>query len=185
MVETSERPSSRADSAAAFVLRPLCRMRSYALLTGAGRCWPAVIGGHGIAHFPREGDKATPAGLLRPVCVLYRADRGRRPQALLPVRAIAAEDGWCDAPFHPAYNRFVRHPFPASAERLWRRDRAYDLCVVLDFNVWPRAQARGSAIFLHLKHDDERPTAGCIAMRRAHLEQFLALWRPGQGILVR
>ncbi len=133
---------------------------------------------------PREGDMATPAGLLRPVCVLYRADRVKRPCTALPVRAVGTDDGWCDAPFHPSYNRFVRHPFPASAERLWRQDRAYDLCVVLDFNVWPRAQGRSSAIFLHLAHENDRPTAGCIAMRRTHLEQLLGILRPGWGILV-
>ncbi len=154
------------------------------MLTGSGQHWPVVIGERGIAHFPREGDMATPAGVLRPSCVLYRADRVRRPRTALPVRAIALWDGWCDAPFHPAYNRFVRHPFPASAERLWRRDHAYDLCVVLDFNILPRAQGRGSAIFLHLMHDDNRPTAGCIAMRRGHLEHLLAVLEPGQGILV-
>ena len=131
---------------------------------------------------PQEGDMATPAGLLRPTCVLYRADRVRRPECALPVRAIAVDDGWCDAPFHAAYNRFVRHPFPVSAERLWREDRAYDLCVVLDFNVWPRSQGRGSAIFLHLMHDDMRPTAGCLAMHARDLRLFLRLLRPGDGI---
>ncbi len=133
---------------------------------------------------PREGDMATPVGMLRPVCILYRADRVSRPRTALPVRAIAADDGWCDMPFHTAYNRFVQHPFSASAEHLWRNDRAYDLCVVLDFNIWPRVQGRSSAIFLHLMHDDGRPTAGCIAMREQDMRHFLCLLRPGEAIAV-
>ena len=169
---------------AAFLLRRLPGALHRAVLTGRGHSWQVTIGARGVTHDPREGDMATPAACLRPVLVFYRTDRVSRPHTLLPVRAVGINDGWCDAPHHPAYNRFVQHPFPVSAERLWREDRAYDLCVVLDFNVWPRAQARGSAIFLHLMHDDRRPTAGCIAMRREHLEALLGLLHPGQGIVV-
>ncbi len=127
---------------------------------------------------------ATPAAALRPVCVLYRADRVRRPDTCLMTRPIMPDDGWCDAPHHPDYNRFIRHPFPASAERLWRTDHAYDLLAVLDFNLHPRMQGRSSAIFLHLMHDDARPTAGCIAMHEHHLRQLLRLLPPGGGIKV-
>ena len=167
-----------------FTLRRLPGAFSRALLLGRGHSWQVTIGARGVAQLPREGDMATPLARLRPLCVLYRADRVRRPRTALPTRAIAPEDGWCDAPHHPAYNRFVRHPFPVSAERLWREDHAYDLCVVLDFNIWPRAQGRGSAIFLHLMHDDGRPTAGCIAMRAADLHRLLQILRPGEAIAV-
>ena len=128
---------------------------------------------------------ATPRGILRPLAVLLRAEKVSRPRTSLPVRAIGPEDGWCDAPGHPLYNRFMRHPFSASAERLWRDDHAYDLLVVLDFNMHPRAMARGSAIFLHLVHDHARPTAGCISMKEAHLRQLLERLDPGNGIVVR
>ncbi len=127
---------------------------------------------------------ATPRGLLRPVAVLFRPDRLGRPRTALPVRPIRPDDRWCDAPGHPLYNRFVRHPLSGGAERLWRDDHAYDLLVVLDFNIHPRAMARGSAIFLHLMHHDARPTAGCIAMTEAHLRQLLEKISPGAGILV-
>ncbi len=127
---------------------------------------------------------ATPAARLRPVCVFYRADRLRRPETMLMTRPITPVDGWCDAPGHAAYNRFVRHPFPASAERLWREDHAYDLLAVLDFNLQPRARGRSSAIFLHLMHDDMRPTAGCIAMREGDMRQLLRLLKPGAAIHV-
>ncbi len=64
------------------------------------------------------------SGLWRLRAVLYRPDRVRRPRTHLPVRAIRQRDGWCDAPADRNYNRPVRHPYPASAERLWRDGRA-------------------------------------------------------------
>ncbi len=146
--------------------------------------WPVVIGARGITHFPKEGDLATPAAPLRPVCVLYRGDRVARPATCLPVQTLRPQDGWCDAPGHALYNRFVRHPFTASAEHLWREDHAYDLLVVLDFNVHPRCQGRSSAIFLHLMHDDGRPTAGCLAMDERDLRQLLGRLHPGAAIRV-
>jgi L,D-peptidoglycan transpeptidase YkuD (ErfK/YbiS/YcfS/YnhG family) len=45
--------------------------------------------------------------------------------------------------------------------------------VVLDFNIHPRARNLGSAIFMHIMHDDAFPTAGCIALERAHLQRLL------------
>ena len=165
-------------------VRGLSGRQSCAWLRLGDLRWPVVLGAAGISHFPREGDMATPAAALRPVCVFYRADRLQRPLGALPVRPIRPDDGWCDAAGHALYNRFVRHPFPASAERLWRDDHAYDLLAVLDFNIHPRRQGRSSAIFLHLMHDDARPTAGCLAMREQHLRQLLQRLRPGAAMHV-
>ncbi len=47
---------------------------------------------------------------------------------------------------------------------MWRRDRLYDLVVVLDYNIYPRRKYRGSAIFLHCARPDFAPTEGCIAL---------------------
>ena len=82
----------------------------------------AALGHAGISREKREGDHATPHGrfLLREV--LYRADRLAIPRTRLPFRALEPEDGWCDAAGDRRYNRRVRLPYPASAERLWRED---------------------------------------------------------------
>jgi L,D-peptidoglycan transpeptidase YkuD (ErfK/YbiS/YcfS/YnhG family) len=101
--------------------------------------------------------------------VLYRADRVRRPATGLPVRPIAEGDGWCDAPADRNYNRPVQHPYPASAERLWRADHLYDLIVVLSHNGSPRMRGGGSAIFMHIARPGYAPTEGCIALRHEHL----------------
>jgi L,D-peptidoglycan transpeptidase YkuD (ErfK/YbiS/YcfS/YnhG family) len=89
------------------------------------------------------------------------------------VRAIRRDDGWCDASADRNYNRPVRLPYPASAERLWREDGLYDLVVVLDYNDRPRSRGRGSAIFMHVARPGYAPTEGCIALARGHLLRLL------------
>ncbi len=86
---------------------------------------------------------------------------------------MRADDGWCDDPASPAYNRPVRAPFTQSHQRLWRSDHLYDVCLVLDFNRRPRRYAGGSAIFFHLAHGDMRPTQGCIAIAPAAMRRLL------------
>jgi L,D-peptidoglycan transpeptidase YkuD (ErfK/YbiS/YcfS/YnhG family) len=138
-------------------------------LTFAGLRFPCALGRAGCRARKREGDGATPIGQWRLRAVLYRPDRMRRPLTSLPTRAIRRHDGWCDASADRNYNRPVRLPYPASAERLWREDALYDVVVVLDYNECPRVHGRGSAIFMHVARPGYAPTEGCIALARAHL----------------
>jgi hypothetical protein len=101
--------------------------------------------------------------------VLYRADRVGRPHTLLPSAPIRSDAGWCDALWDRNYNRPIRHPYPASAEHLWRQDGLYDVLVVLGYNDRPRVRGLGSAIFLHVARNAGAPTEGCIAVARTHL----------------
>lgn len=133
-----------------------------------------ALGRAGVSARKREGDGATPRGSFALRRVLYRPDREPPPHTALASQAIAPEDGWCDAPDDPAYNRPVRLPYRASAERLWREDRLYDLVVVLGHNDDPVMPGQGSAIFLHLATRDYAPTAGCIALARADLLAVIA-----------
>ena len=133
----------------------------------------------------REGDGASPVGLWPIRYVLYRPDKGAAPATALPVRPIAPDDGWCDAPDDPAYNRPVKRPYPASHEALWREDGLYDLIVVLGHNDDPPAPGLGSAIFLHLAKPDYAPTEGCIALARPDLEAVLAMAQPGDALEIR
>ena len=159
------------------------RNRSRAVLKAGDLVVPAAIGGRSLTCFPREGDRATPAGAFPLLEVFYRPDRTGRPRTALPVRPLHPDDGWCDAPFHPSYNRFVRHPFPASAERLWREDGIYDIIVVIDFNIRKRIQGRGSAIFFHIARPDFSPTLGCIAIPEREMRLILAMSGPGTRLL--
>ena len=132
----------------------------------------------------REGDGATPLGTWPMRRVLFRPDRGPPPRTALPASPIAPDDGWCDAPDDPAYNRPVKLPYPASAEAMWRDDGLYDLVVILGHNDDPPVPGLGSAIFLHLARPDYAPTQGCVALARRDLEAVLALAGPGDVLEV-
>ena len=132
-----------------------------------------ALGRSGIRRDKREGDGATPAGRFALRRLLYRADRVAPPPSPLPTAPIRREDGWCDAPGHPAYNRQVALPFDAGHERLWRDDEVYDLLVVLGHNDDPVVPGAGSAIFLHVARPDYAPTEGCVALALADLQGLL------------
>jgi L,D-peptidoglycan transpeptidase YkuD (ErfK/YbiS/YcfS/YnhG family) len=93
----------------------------------------------------------------------------------LPAKPLRPSDGWCDAPRDRNYNRKVTLPYPASHERLWRKDGLYDVIVVLDYNYSRRVSGRGSAIFMHVARRGFAPTEGCIALKRDHLLRLLAV----------
>lgn len=145
------------------------------LLCGAGLTVRAAQGRSGITTMKREGDGATPAGLLKLVRVLYRADRLAPPRCTVPVEPIAPHDGWCDEQTDSAYNKPVRLPYPASHEELWRSDAVYDIIGVLDWNLNPVTPGRGSAIFFHIATPDYAPTAGCVALNLADMQKVLAI----------
>jgi L,D-peptidoglycan transpeptidase YkuD (ErfK/YbiS/YcfS/YnhG family) len=139
-------------------------------------------GGVIAAALKQEGDGSSPIGAWPMRKVLYRPDRGPAPRTALPVQPIAPEDGWCDDPADSNYNRAVKHPYPASAEHLWREDGVYDIVVVLGHNDDPVAPGKGSAIFLHLARPDYGPTEGCVALARADLEALLGMAAPGDAV---
>jgi L,D-peptidoglycan transpeptidase YkuD (ErfK/YbiS/YcfS/YnhG family) len=150
-----------------------------------GRSVRCALGKAGViaAADKREGDNRSPVGVWMIRCVLYRPDvYPNGPTTALPVEAMAPDDGWCDAPGDPAYNRPVKLPHPASAEQLWRDDHVYDLVGILAHNDDPPVPGMGSAIFLHLAREDYSGTEGCVALAREDLEALLAMAKPGDAI---
>lgn len=144
------------------------------LLRGAGLTVRAASGRGGVTSHKREGDGATPSGILKLVRVLYRADRLAPPRCVVPVEPLAPQDGWCDEPADIAYNQPVRLPYLASHESLWRDDAVYDIIGVLDWNLSPVVPGKGSAIFFHIATPDYAPTAGCVALAQADMQTVLA-----------
>ncbi len=144
------------------------------LLRLQGGIYRCAIGKGGRRADKREGDGATPIGLLPLRRVLYRADRLTPPRAAVPVAPIAPDDGWCDDPTHADYNSRIRLPHSARHEELWRADEIYDVIGVLGWNDAPVARGRGSAIFLHLARPGFSPTEGCIALELRDLLRVLA-----------
>lgn len=144
----------------------------------------AAIGRGSVKPLKREGDGGTPLGRFPVRLVLYRSDNIPRPRTLLPVRAIRADDGWCDDPKDRNYNRLVRLPSKRSAEGLMRDDGLYDLVLVLGYNDRPRIRGKGSAIFMHLARAGYTPTEGCVALSRRDLLAVLAEIKNGTTVLI-
>jgi L,D-peptidoglycan transpeptidase YkuD (ErfK/YbiS/YcfS/YnhG family) len=167
-----------------IVVRAAPGNRAEARVTLAQSVRRAALGRGGIRALKREGDGGTPLGRLLIRAVLYRADRGPRPHTPLPVRAIRADDGWCDDPHDRNYNRPVKLPSRRRAEGLMRADHLYDLVLVLGYNDRPRIKGKGSAIFVHLARPGLAATEGCIAFARRDLEALLAQVRRGTAIIV-
>ena len=108
----------------------------------------------------REGDKGTPAGRFRLLWGYYRSDRVRLRAAGSSLKPLRRDQGWCEDPSSPRYNRPVRLPARDCTDRMWREDHLYDLTFVLDQNFSRRAKGRGSAIFFHLaRAASRRPPA--------------------------
>ena len=144
----------------------------------------ATVDGH-VAHPTVEGDAGAAGRQGRGESSVVAADHGAHGVAGLVVRPIAADDGWCDDPADPAYNRPVRLAYPARCETMTRADGLYDVVVVLGHNDDPPVPGAGSAIFLHCAAPDFAPTEGCVALARDALLALVAAARPGDGLEVR
>lgn len=121
----------------------------------------------------REGDSKSPLGAYPIRKVYWRADKGPKPQSPFETIAIEENFGWCDEVKDENYNKFVLHPYPASAEKLWRDDDLYDIIVVLGHNDNPVVKGMGSAIFLHCTKENYAGSLGCLAISNADLRELL------------
>ena len=148
-----------------------------------GRAMPATCGRGGVCDDKREGDGATPRGVLRIAAVMYRPDRVTSPGPwAVP---IYPGDVWCDDPAHASYNHLCRTPLPASHEQMRRAGPQYDIVMITDWN-WPKARpGAGSAIFLHEWRRPGAPTAGCVAVARPDMHWLAARAAPGTRLVVR
>jgi L,D-peptidoglycan transpeptidase YkuD (ErfK/YbiS/YcfS/YnhG family) len=154
------------------------------VLTAGPLSLPVALGRTGIKANKREGDGATPRGTFRLKRLWWRADKHPRPATLLPVRPIAAADGWCEDPSDRRYNQPVKVPPKSKADRLSRADHLYDFIIELDHNTRPRVAGRGSAVFIHAARPGFAPTAGCVALDLNALRRLLVRLGPRTKIMV-
>jgi L,D-peptidoglycan transpeptidase YkuD (ErfK/YbiS/YcfS/YnhG family) len=134
---------------------------------------PCAIGRSGIGRGKIEGDGKTPAGRFAILWFYFRPDSGFRPRRNFCALPLRPDSAWCDDAGDRNYNRPVRLPYGKSREGMWREDHLYDVVGVLDYNIRPRVDRRGSAIFFHLARPDRSPTAGCVALRAADMHRLL------------
>lgn len=157
-----------------------------ALMTYSGGQMPFSFGRAGTVPMIKgqEGDAKTPLGEYSLRFGFYRADRLPRPPSALTFHSIQPDDGWCDAPDDPAYNRFIQTPYPASHETLWREDGAYDVVLVMSHNDSPPKPGLGSAIFIHCRQPDHRPTLGCLALSPPDMWTLLPHLKTGLNVSI-
>ncbi len=158
--------------------------RSRGVLQAGPLALPVALGRSGIKANKHEGDGATPRGCFRLKRLWWRADRHPRPATFLPVRRITPDDGWCEEPSDRHYNRPIKVPPRAKADRLARADHLYDFIIEIDHNVRPRVVGRGSAVFIHVARPGFASTAGCVALTMNSLRRLLARVGPRTRIMV-
>lgn len=181
----SYRKTGQSRNAPKLVVRARPGKPTQGLLNWNGTVFRCALGRGGIKAIKREGDGATPLGPMALQYGWFRNDKLLSRRTRLPLRQIAMEDGWCDAPGDRNYNRPVALPYPASCESMTRKDRLYDCCIVLDYNIRPRRRGMGSAIFFHIAKDGFLPTEGCVAVEPKVMARMLPHLSPRAVMVVR
>ncbi len=163
-------------------VHPLAGNRARGWVTAGPFRIPCALGPAGIVRLKREGDRGTPAGRFKLLWGYYRPDRPRPQAGGVPLEPMRRDQGWCEDPQSPRYNRPVHLPAADCTDRMWRKDHLYDLTFVLDQNFSYRAKGRGSAIFFHLARPGLTPTAGCVAISAADMRKLAP--RLGRGAVM-
>ena len=83
--------------------------------------------------------------------------------------------GWCNDSRSKNYNKEINFPFKYGAEKLYRKDKIYDLFINIKYNFNPVIKEKGSVIFLHITDDKYKPTKGCIAIKKRDFLKILPL----------
>nr|WP_321455211.1 L,D-transpeptidase family protein [uncultured Cohaesibacter sp.] len=162
--------------------KPGCKSKG--LLTFDNQLFPCALGRSGLGPTKLEGNGVTPIMTTHMLYGFYRPDREKRPLSDIPFYPMDRNMGWCDDAEHRNYNRLVRLPFEASHEGMWRNDALYDLVIVLDINIAPRAKNRGSALFMHVAREGLLQTEGCIGLEKRHLRHLLKRVSPQTEIKI-
>ena len=131
------------------------------------------LGKNGVTQNKVEGDKCTPSGVYRLKQVFYRADRIKKFTTNIKKIKIKKNMGWCDDSSSKRYNQLIRVPTKFSHEKLYRKDRIYDIIVVLNYNMNPVIKKKGSAIFMHIAKKNYSKTLGCIGLKKNDLLEIL------------
>ena len=93
--------------------------------------------------------------------------------------------GWCDDSRSRKYNQEVSFPFKYGAEKLYQKEKIYDIFINIKYNHFPIVKGKGSAIFLHLCDKKYKSTNGCIAVERKNFLKILPLINNNTKISIR
>ena len=133
------------------------------------------VGKSGIKSSKKEGDLATPKGTFKLGRLYYRKNRIKLPKCRIKKKIIKKNMGWCDDSKSKKYNKEINFPFKYRAEKLYRKNKSYDLFIEIKYNCSPTIKKKGSAIFLHLANKRYSPTKGCVAISKKDFLKILPL----------
>lgn len=128
-----------------------------------------ALGKGGIRKKIQEGDNITPKGIFKITRIYYRNDKIKKIKSAINKIKIKKNVGWCDDPKSNSYNQEIKLPTKFGYEKLYRKDRIYDLIAVTSYNSDPIVKNKGSAIFLHIAKKEFAHTQGCIALKKKDL----------------
>ena len=128
-----------------------------------------ALGKAGVGKKKIEGDCITPKGKYKIIKVFYRTDRVKKIKSNFRLYKIKKNMGWCDDPLSKSYNKLIKLPSKFSHEKLYRKDKLYDLVLVLNYNLKPIIKNKGSAIFIHIANKNYKLTKGCISLNKKDL----------------
>ena len=144
-------------------------INKYGLLKYKNLKFRCTLGKAGIGKKKKEGDFITPKGKYKIIKVYYRADRIKKIKTNFRLYQIKKNMGWCDDPLSKNYNKLIKLPSKFGHEKLYRKDKLYDLILVLNYNFKPIIKNKGSAIFIHIANKNYKKTKGCIGLKKKDL----------------
>ena len=141
------------------------------------------IGKNGLKKNKLEGDNCTPTGTFSLGPVYYRADRVDKPDTKLKTFRINKQMGWCDDPYNINYNKEIKLSKKIRAEKLYRKNKIYDIIIVINYNTRRIIRNKGSAIFIHVTNN-YKPTKGCLALSLNDIEILLKIIKKDSKIKI-
>jgi L,D-peptidoglycan transpeptidase YkuD (ErfK/YbiS/YcfS/YnhG family) len=144
-------------------------INKYGLLKYKNLKFKCALGKAGIGEKKKEGDFITPKGKYKITKVYYRADRIKKIKTNFRLYQIKKNMGWCDDPLSKNYNKLIKLPSKFGHEKLYRKDKLYDLILVLNYNFKPIIKNKGSALFIHIANKNYKKTMGCIGLKKKDL----------------
>jgi len=132
------------------------------------------IGKKGVTSRKIEGDKKTPKGTYDLGPVYFRKDRVLKFETKLKTINIKKDMGWCDDKNSKFYNKLIKIDKNTKCEKLYKRNKNYDILIPVQYNSYRPIRNKGSAIFLHLTNN-YKGTLGCIALKKKDMIILLKL----------
>ena len=141
------------------------------------------IGKNGLKKNKSEGDNCTPIGIFSLGPVYFRSDKIEKPDTKLKTFIINKQMGWCDDPNNTQYNKKIILNKKIKAEKLYRKDKIYDIILLINYNTRRIVKNKGSAIFIHVTNN-YRPTRGCITLSLNDIEILLKIIKKNSKIKI-